>query len=547
MKIMQINNIIIQIGFICPNQGKDMELQQNTYLYNNRYCIQSCLGNGGFGITYVAWDFMLKREVVLKEYFPQFMVRRDTAVANDVITISRSYDNDFHTGIEKFLREAQMLATLKGIPEIAEVYDYFRDNNTAYIVMEYIKGRNLKEYIRERTAPFSYHEALNIIIPCLNALGKVHAAGIIHRDFTPDNIIIENSGRIRIIDFGSSRDYVNNQATMTVMVKHGYAPVEQYSNTVKQAAYTDVYSVCAILYEMVTLNKPVSALDRVASDILPGPNTINSSITPYQNAAIMKGLAIHCQHRYQSTAEALNALCENGAANTVIIQNTPDAEYDYDYDLSKPSRERKASRLFMIACSVFGVLIAVLIALIVVKLNSGKGKSETDGEVEEIRKVADKNDSDYEMEAAEATYDEETSAAASPEEPEDSEEVSRNINVDNDNFTLLCNKITIATDMDDNPVAIVYFRFTNKTGNPLCMTDVFVPGFRQNGQTLSIGANLYTYPEEVLNTTEPVSDGKTIDCAFVVQLNDEKSELTITMHDNYETFSEIGTVSIPIS
>lgn len=213
-----------------------MKLNVNTTLYNGRYIIESCIGSGGFGITYLAIDNNLQREVVIKEYFPQYMARRDVTVSNQVLTLSNEFSEEFQVGIRKFLAEARTLATLQGVNEIAAVYDFFQENNTGYIVMEYIRGKSLKQCIRERIVPYTYDEALKIIMPCLDALSRVHNGGIIHRDFTPDNIIIEDSGKIRIIDFGSSRDYINNPATMTVMVKHGYAPAEQYSNTVKQGA-----------------------------------------------------------------------------------------------------------------------------------------------------------------------------------------------------------------------------------------------------------------------------------------------------------------------
>lgn len=285
-----------------------MQLKSGTTLQNGRFKIVSCIGDGGFGITYLARDERLDREVVLKEYFPDYMVKRDTTATLDVTTLDLKYKEDFHTGITKFLNEAKILAQFNNIPGIADVYDFFPENNTAYIVMEYIKGQNLKSIIKSRKAPYTFKEALITLAPCMFALQKVHEAGIIHRDFAPDNILVDEKGRMKIIDFGSSRDFVGANATMTIMVKHGYAPAEQYSNAVKQGPYTDVYSLGAIFYEMLTLQKPNPSVDRIFKDTLTSIIEINPSITPAQNAVVMKAMAVSYEARFQSVEDFSNEL-----------------------------------------------------------------------------------------------------------------------------------------------------------------------------------------------------------------------------------------------
>ena len=286
-----------------------MELRVNTTLQNGKYTILQIIGSGGFGITYLAMDNRLERQVVVKEYFPKFMVRRDTESMTQVMTLGPDYSEDYNKGLFRFLSEAKTLALLGSIPEIATVHDFFQENGTAYIVMEYIKGKNLKQIIRERIQPFTFDEALTLIRPCLESLGRVHDAGLIHRDFTPDNIIIDEKGRPRIIDFGSSRDYATSEATMTIMVKHGYAPIEQYSNGVKQGTYTDVYSISAILYEMLTLNKPAASIERMRNDPVLVPSALNHAISQAEDAVVMRGLAVEHEDRFQTIAEFLKA-CE---------------------------------------------------------------------------------------------------------------------------------------------------------------------------------------------------------------------------------------------
>lgn len=288
-----------------------MKLKPGT-LVNNRYTIKSCIGEGGFGITYLAQDEHLMHDIVLKEFFPKFMVRRDIKMSNEAELLSGSNEQAYETGKNRFLNEARTLATLQTIPEIVTIFDHFQENNTAYIVMEYIEGKSLREIIGSRTTPFTFDEAMSIMKPCMEALSKVHEKGMIHRDFTPDNILMTTDGRIKVIDFGSSRDFANGEKTMTVMVKHGFAPLEQYSNDGKQGTWTDVYSICAILYIMTTLKKPVSAIDRIMSDTLVPPRSINPGLSVQQEQVILRGLAVSYADRYQTIFELLRAIYPMG-------------------------------------------------------------------------------------------------------------------------------------------------------------------------------------------------------------------------------------------
>ena len=335
-----------------------MQLKHGTTLQSGRFKIISCIGDGGFGITYLVTDERLGREVVLKEYFPDYMARRDLTVSHEVMTLSPDYSGDFREGIRKFLKEAKTLAQLNHIPAIANVHDFFEENNTAYIVMDYIKGQSLKQHIKARQNPYSFSEALSLVTPCMEALEQVHQAGIIHRDFAPDNILIDEKGRVKIIDFGASRDFVANNATMTIMVKHGYAPVEQYSNAVKQGPYTDVYSLGAIFYEMLTLQKPMPAVDRMIKDSLATPIAINTSVTEAQSAVVMKGLAVSYESRYQSVGEFLNALRDaekgiisyNQAAYTPVNVNAYPNSFNaessgYATELVRPEQPNQATEL----------------------------------------------------------------------------------------------------------------------------------------------------------------------------------------------------------
>ena len=418
-----------------------MQLPVGSALLENRYVIKSCIGDGGFGITYLATDQKLGRDVVLKEYYPDYMARRDVTVSNDVKTDAK-YAEDMKAGIAKFMNEAKTLALLNNIPSIAMVHDFFEENSTGYIVMEYIRGKSLKQYIRERSVPYSFKEAMNLIRPCIYALQRVHEAGIIHRDFAPDNILINELGQAKIIDFGASRDFSSGNATMTVMVKHGYAPVEQYSHDVKQGPYTDVYSLAAVIYEMLTLKKPVTSIDRLISDKLPHPAMINGGLTPLQDEVIMKGLKPSYEERFQTVKEFLDALemAEGMPVNVKPVNVKPVNSFEknafYNNLMEEPDngysgtektelvqneedeKNFKAPGFFM----VLGILILILIVCVV--LGKGLSKSSSSSKNSSSSKTSKKTAS------SSNTEDEET--ASKPKKAVDLKFVGGSYQVDGD-------------------------------------------------------------------------------------------------------------------
>ena len=298
----------------CPYCGFDLEenvkkfpvaLRAGTIL-NDRYIVGRVLGQGGFGITYLAYDTKLAAKVAVKEFMPNDIATRQGTTVS-VAVESRS--EDFAYGAERFKEEARTLAKFMGQPNIAGVTDYFDENDTSYFVMDYIEGISFKTYIANAGGKVSVEEALDVMIPVLRALTAVHGEGFIHRDVTPDNIYITKDGNVKLLDFGSARYSIGDKSkSLDVILKVGYAPKEQYIRRGRQGPYTDVYSCAACLYAAITGYLPPESLERLDQDTLVPPSQAGAEIPEYLERAILKGLAVQPEDRFQTAAEFLDAL-----------------------------------------------------------------------------------------------------------------------------------------------------------------------------------------------------------------------------------------------
>ena len=300
---------------VCPHCGYDAETTEERFdqlkpgsLLRERFTVGRPLGRGGFGITYIAWDNSLQRKVAIKEYLPKGMALRDQG--NTTITYDSETKEAFLRGVEKTIEESRKLAGFTDLESVVNVYDCFKENGTAYIVMEVLKGENVKEKI-SREGPASFEETLRIMTPVLKTLGAVHKAGLIHRDISPDNIFICENGRIKLLDFGSARVADNSdERSRSIVLKHGYAPKEQYTSKGRQGPYTDIYAVCATIYKMLTGITPVDSLERIADeDELQDISELVKIPAPAAKA-IMKGMSVNAADRIQSAEELLEKLSE---------------------------------------------------------------------------------------------------------------------------------------------------------------------------------------------------------------------------------------------
>lgn len=311
---------------ICPHCGyaEGTEPELATYMrpgaiLNERYVIGRALGHGGFSVTYLAWDALLLHKVAIKEYLPsEYATRRP---GESRLTIFSGKEGEyFQFGKEKFLDEAKRLSAFQNEDGIVHVYDCFSANETAYLVMEYLDGITLSEYLKKETAVspqgrIAPEEAISMLTPVMLSLQRVHDSGMIHRDIAPDNIMLLKDGGVRLIDFGAARHAVHDCGkSMTVIIKDGYSPEEQYNSHGVQGPAADVYALSATLYQMVTGITPPGAIERGEylqkhkRDMLPPPSKFNKAVTKTQDTALLNGMALHTQDRTQSVAELYEEL-----------------------------------------------------------------------------------------------------------------------------------------------------------------------------------------------------------------------------------------------
>lgn len=273
---------------------------------NNRYEIIRTIGRGGFGITYAAKDTELDENVVIKEYFPQSSASR----LSDG-TVSHSEDTLFEKGKMRFLDEARILANVFEVDGVVKILGFFEENSTAYMVMEFVKGVTLRAYLERGGEEIGFRDALEKLLPVMNSLEAVHEKGLIHRDINPDNIMVQEDGSLKLLDFGSARQFFfeeERQKTMSILVKNGYAPPEQYDSHGNHGPWVDVYSLCATLYEMITGCVPQDASSRIIKDSLYPPSSFGTDITPEDEELLMnRGLAVKTADRFKTVKEMKNS------------------------------------------------------------------------------------------------------------------------------------------------------------------------------------------------------------------------------------------------
>lgn len=277
-------------------------LRKGTRLIG-RYTIERVLGQGGFGITYLGIDELHEKKVAIKEFFPQGIVTRNIEY-EDAVTVTFVGEKDnYNKGKEKFLKEARIMARFSKDEGIVKAQDFFEINNTAYIVMEYLEGITLKQYLREneRIEP---EELLELFVPLIESLDEIHSQGLIHRDISPDNIMVLLGGKIKLMDFGAARDYTDfGEKSLSLILKPGYAPPEQYQTHGVQGPWTDIYALCATMYKCLTGENPPDAIERVMDDNLKEISEFGIPVSKQMEETIIKGMSISARNRYQNIEE----------------------------------------------------------------------------------------------------------------------------------------------------------------------------------------------------------------------------------------------------
>lgn len=316
-------------------------LQRNTGLIG-RYVIQEVLGQGGFGITYLGIDKLYGNKVAIKEYYPQEIAMRK-AQYEDVVTVTFIEEkNNYDKGKKRFLDEAQVMARFNKNEGIVKILDFFEANNTAYIVMEYLEGITLKQYLG-KYGVIQFRNLIEMMLPLLEALIEIHSQGLIHRDISPDNIMVQHNSKLKLMDFGAARDYTESgNKSLTVILKPGYAPPEQYQTHGVQGPWTDIYALCATIYKCLTGITPPDAIARVMDDKFKEPDQLDGKLSPDIKKILWKGMNIFPEERYQDIVEFGEDVCD---ALFIPEENKKldlDNEKNIDEDLDSPDKDNES-------------------------------------------------------------------------------------------------------------------------------------------------------------------------------------------------------------
>ena len=315
---------------VCPHcglgnwkyQAAEKTLQLGTML-KSRYKIGTVIGDGGFGITYRAVDMNTGKGVAVKEFYPREVVARSSMDHTTVKLVNRDNTAQFQKGLNSFLEEANGLARFNNTDKIVNVYDFFEQNGTAYIVMEYLRGKSLSRYAKDHGGKISVSAAINVIMKMCDALSYVHGAGMVHRDISPDNIFVEKTGKIKLIDFGAAREsYGNEEKTLSIVLKPNYAPPEQFRKKSRQGPWTDVYALGATVYKLLTGRTPDQAIDRIMEDEMQVPSRYNPEVPLFLDRIVMKMMAPKIEDRFQNCDEVRREMLKHVTYN-------PNAALDY--------------------------------------------------------------------------------------------------------------------------------------------------------------------------------------------------------------------------
>lgn len=282
----------------------------------DRYVLGRVFGEGSFGISYIAWDCLLDTVVAIKEYFPASLVSRHISEEDEdtnVYIYEKRESQKYQESLKKYLGGAKSLSAYYDLDGIVSVRDFFYANNTAYIVMGYVDGISVKEYV-EKNGPIEGEKFLRMLEPVIQSLAKVHQTGVLHRDISPDNMLLTRDEKLVLIDFGAARkENINMTRSMTVVFKRGFSPEEQYRTRGQQGAWTDVYALCATAYYALTGKAPDESIQRVLEDDMPSLTEMTDVDLPMQQKrAFMKGMTVDFHHRYQTMDELYQGLYQQG-------------------------------------------------------------------------------------------------------------------------------------------------------------------------------------------------------------------------------------------
>ncbi len=372
---------------VCPHCGFDAGTYEAAFYHllpgtvlNGKYVLGKVLGEGGFGISYLGWDLNLECKVAIKEYYPASYVTRQAAYAPTVSVLNGNRLEFYQKGLDKFVEEAKSLAKFSRLPGIVLVRDYFQENGTAYIVMEFAEGMTLKSLLEKNGGRLPAELVFQMMRPVMESLKEVHKKGLIHRDISPDNMMVDEKGQVKLLDFGAARNYLSGEEkSLSVILKPGYTPEEQYRSRGEQGPWTDVYALCATIYRAVTGEIPLESLDRMSGDDLKPPSALGVSISLQQEAALMKGLAIYKKDRFADMEELMDGMYGAGAKQGAVPPNRSFTGDSRTETLNLEPQKKKERWIKL------GAAVAVLIVILSFIGSNGGKEYEPAGRSEQTR------------------------------------------------------------------------------------------------------------------------------------------------------------------
>ncbi|MBD5139008.1 MAG: serine/threonine protein kinase, partial [Ruminococcus sp.] len=395
-------------GYDTENSAYDPTMLAPGGILFKKYIVGGVIGKGGFGITYLAYDTKTNKKVAVKEYFPYSIVHR-SAGSSVVSVTSESNRETFELGAEKFYEEAQLISKFNGNSNIVEVYEFFHENDTVYLAMEYLHGCTLKEYIRDHGV-ISVSQALYIANGVSNALAEAHGASVLHRDISPDNIVLCSSGDVKLIDFGAARQVIAEYSqSFSVILKHGFAPLEQYNSKGNQGPWTDIYSLGATLYFALTGDIPEDPMIRFDNDdtfrenqfgIEPGLWTVISKATDmkaenrYKDAHEMQSDLNKIELKPEPIAVSAKMSGENKSAKNTVSQ-TYKQNISFSAEQNSKNFFGRHKSVIIAACALVAVSAAVIIPL---SLN----RADPNDAISAYAPVSDSSDASASAESTEA-------------------------------------------------------------------------------------------------------------------------------------------------
>ena len=314
-------------GYPCPVCGFDpAQAAAPNYvlpygaILNGRYIVGKMLGQGGFGITYIGWDLAMERKVAIKEYYPSGQVSRNPGSRDLTWYTNEQSRQARQNGMQMFLKEARKMSKVDNLTNVVRVRDIFQENETAYIVMDFVEGETLKARL-DKTGPLTWKQAKEIFVPAMQAMEQVHQAGLVHRDISPDNLMLTPDGRVMILDLGAAKDLaINKGASSAMVVKGGFSPPEQYAQQGGSGSWTDVYAIAATMYHSLTGVVPPTAVDRMQGEPVNWALLETGGVPNHVIAALQNAMKLNARERTQTMAELLRQ-CQSETA--VVARKEP--------------------------------------------------------------------------------------------------------------------------------------------------------------------------------------------------------------------------------